>query len=356
MSLPPIDTAGTHELEPPTGSVLEDTLENAIELKEVEGLSQGQIVFRRFFRHRGAIGGLIVLGMILLLAYTSIGALGITGWWKYNHTELLDVQNQSHPTLSMPTWLGGDGFHIGDHPFGQDVVGKDVFALTMKGVQTSVNVMVIIALVACLLGITVGSMAGFYRGWVDQLLMRTTDLFITFPILVVGAVLGKLVTSNGAVLLALCLGAIAWTQLARLVRGEFLTLREREFVDAARVAGASSFRIIRKHMLPNAMGVIIVNTTLLMSAAVLLETSLSYLGFGIQSPDISLGKMISQYQSAFSTRPWLFWWPGLFIILIALSVNFIGDGLRDAFDPRQKRIPSERKMAKAAAAVKVAVK
>ena len=104
---------------------------------------------------------------------------------------------------------------------------------------------------------------------------------------------------------------------------------------------------MRKHMLPNAMGVIIVNTTLLMSTAVLLETALSFLGFGIQSPDVSLGKMISDYQSAFSTRPWLFWWPGLFIILIALSVNFIGDGLRDAFDPRQKRIPSARKMAKA---------
>ena len=133
------------------------------------------------------------------------------------------------------------------------------------------------------------------------------------------------------------------------MRGEFLTLREREFVDAAKVAGASSTRIIRKHMIPNAMGVIIVNTTLLASQAVLLETALSYLGFGIKSPDVSLGTMISEYQSAFSTRPWLFWWPGLFIILIALSVNFIGDGLRDAFDPRQKRIPSERKMNRAAA-------
>ena len=148
--------------------------------------------------------------------------------------------------------------------------------------------------------------------------------------------------------LALCLGAITWTTLARLVRGEFLSLREREFVDAAKVAGASSFRIMRKHMLPNSMGVIIVNTTLLMSVAVLLETSLSYLGFGVQSPNVSLGKMIDDYQTAFATRPWLFWWPGVFIILIALSVNFIGDGLRDAFDPRQKRIPSNRRMERAA--------
>src|SRR5690606_27345283 len=113
---------------------------------------------------------------------------------------------------------------------------------------------------------------------------------------------------------------------ARLVRGDFLSLREREFVDAAKVAGASDWRIIRKHMIPNAMGVIIVNTTLVMSAAVLLEAALSYLGFGVKAPNISLGLMISQYQSAFSTRPFLFWWPGIFIIITVLSINFIGDG------------------------------
>ena len=140
---------------------------------------------------------------------------------------------------------------------------------------------------------------------------------------------------------------ILWPSLARLVRGEFLTLREREFVDAARVAGASSRRIIFKHILPNAIGVIIVSTTLLMSTAILLETALSYLGFGIVAPEVSLGRLISEYQTAFTTRPWLFWWPGLFIVLIALSVNFVGDGLRDAFDPRQKRIPSARKMERA---------
>ncbi len=352
MSLPPVET-GTHDpLEPLPGSVVEDSLENAIELKEVEGLSQGQIVFRRFIRHRGAIGGFAVLLFVILLGYTSIGAFGLPGWWKYDHTELLAIENGARPTLSLPSWLGGSGFNIGNHPFGQDVVGKDVFALTMKGIQTSVNVMLIVSFVACLLGIVVGSLAGFFRGWVDSLLMRTTDLFITFPVIVVGAVLGNMVTESGAVLLAFCLGLIVWTTMARLVRGEFLTLREREFVDAARVAGATSFRIIRKHMLPNAMGVIIVNATLLMSAAVLLETALSFLGFGISPPDISLGRMISDYQTAFSTRPWLFWWPGLFIILIALSVNFIGDGLRDAFDPRQKRIPSARKMANAADAAK----
>ena len=126
------------------------------------------------------------------------------------------------------------------------------------------------------------------------------------------------------------------------MRGEFLTLREREFVDAARISGASNARIIFKHILPNAIGVLIVNVTLTMSAAILLETALSYLGVGVKSPDTSLGLLISQNQEAFSTRPWLFWFPGLFIVLICLSINFIGDGLRDAFDPRQKKFNAKK--------------
>jgi peptide/nickel transport system permease protein len=335
-------------LEPTGGIDTAETIENAIELREVEGLSQGQIVRRRFLRHRGALVGLGALAVVALLAYTSIGAFGIPGWWKWDPSTPGDVVNGGTPTLSLPTWLGGAGFAIGDHPFGQDEIGRDIFARVMKGTQTSLNVMIVISVLAALIGMTIGAVAGYFRGGIDQFLMRFTDLFITFPVIVIGAVLGKLAGSAGAFWLAVALGCITWTTLARLVRGEFLTLREREFVDAAKVAGASSFRIIRKHMIPNAMGVIIVNTTLLASQAVLLETALSYLGFGIKSPDVSLGTMISEYQSAFSTRPWLFWWPGLFIILIALSVNFIGDGLRDAFDPRQKRVPSERKMNRAA--------
>lgn len=326
-----------------------DSLENAIELREVEGLSQGQIVFRRFIRHRGAIGGLVAIASVALLAYTSIGAGPLPGWWKFDHFSPNEVINRGGtPTMGLPGWLGGSGFALGDAPFGQDEIGRDIFARTMKGVQTSLNVMLIIGALSALFGIIIGAVSGFFRGWIDQLLMRFTDLIITFPVLVIGAVLGKLAGSGGTFWLAVVLGGIAWTGLARLVRGDFLSLREREFVDAARVAGASNFRIIRKHMLPNAMGVIIVNTTLLMSAAVLLEAALSFLGFGVRAPDVSLGLMISQYQSAFTVRPWLFWWPGLFIIVIALSINFIGDGLRDAFDPRQKRIPSQRAMEKAA--------
>ena len=328
------------------GSV--ESIENAIELKEVEGLSQGQIVRRRFIRHKGAIVGLVSLFLVVLLAFSSIGIGPIPGWWKWNHVSPNDIANPGgSPTMSLPTWLGGSGLAIGDFPFGQDTIGRDIFARTMKGVQTSLIVIVIIGVIATAIGIAVGALAGFFRGTVDQALMRLTDLFITFPVIVIGAVLGKLAGSGGAIWLAVALGLITWTGMARLVRGDFLSLREREFVDAARVAGASNLRIIRKHMLPNAMGVIIVNTTLLMSIAVLLETALSYLGFGVRAPDVSLGTMISEYQSAFATRPWLFWWPGLFIIIIALSINFVGDGLRDAFDPRQRRIPSARKMQEA---------
>ncbi len=333
------------------------THENAIELREVEGLSQGRIVRRRFIRHRGAIAGLVALALVAALAYTSIGisifGVQIPGWWKHTHTEQMPVVNPNGaPTLSLPTWLGGSGFALGEVPFGQDTLGRDIFARTMKGIQTSIHVMVVIGFLSAVLGVLVGAVAGYYRGWVDQGLMRMTDLVLTFPVLVIGAVLGKVAGQGGAFFLALVLGAVIWPGMARLVRGDFLSLREREFVDAAKVAGASDTRVIFKHMIPNAMGVIIVNSTLVMSQAVLLEAALSYLGFGVRAPDISLGLMISQYESAFTTRPWLFWWPGLFIIVVVLSINFVGDGLRDAFDPRQKRVPSRRKMEKAAAAAR----
>jgi peptide/nickel transport system permease protein len=167
--------------------------------------------------------------------------------------------------------------------------------------------------------------------------MRVTDMFLVTPTIVIGAVIGFRFGNLGVFPLALMLGFFAWMGLARFVRTEFLTLREREFVDAARVAGASDRRIIFKHILPNAMGVIIVAGTLLMSGAILIESALSFLGFGVQAPDVSLGSLISEYQDTFSISPWLFWWPGSLIVAIALCVNFIGDGLRDAFDPRQRR-------------------
>lgn len=330
--------------------------EISIEQRETEGLSLGTIVRRRFFRHKAAVASLIVLFLIAMLAFTSVGVvvggsgklvvnpetnrlivdgLRIEGWWKYNWYENYPVLNAGGtPTLSI--WP----FQFGEHPFGQDTLGKDIFARVMRGIQQSLLVIILVGSIATVIGVIVGAVSGFFRGRLDSLLMRFTDVIIIIPTLVLGAVLGRTFGGN-AVSLGILLGLIAWTGLARLVRAEFLSLREREFVDAARVAGASNSRIIFRHILPNAIGVIVVNATLLMSAAILIETSLSYLGFGIVAPDISLGQIISEYNEAFKTRPWLFWYPGLFIVLIALAINFVGDGLRDAFDPRQRRLPRQ---------------
>jgi len=310
--------------------------ELTIEQREVEGLSQGAIVRGRFFRHKGAMTALVVLALVAILVYSSVGIViydfKIPGWWQWDYESVLPIVNNANPTWVLP-------FDFGAHPFGQDNIGRDIFARVMRGTQQSIAVMVIYGAIAAVVGIVIGAVAGFYRGWVDAILMRFTDLIIVIPVIVLGAVIGRASGGLGAVVLGIVLGLVGWTSLARLVRGEFLGLREREFVDAARVAGASNSRIVFRHILPNSVGVVIVSTTLLMSAAILLEAALSFLGFGIKAPDVSLGQLANDYRDAFSTRPWLFWWPGAFIIVIALCVNFIGDGLRDAFDPRQRRVP-----------------
>ena len=338
--------------------------EQSIEQEAIAGLSQGQLVRRRFFRHRGAMIALVVLLLVMLLAFTSVGTVvggtgalqadstgtlsingwRIPGWWPLDWYTTYPIVNGGLPTLTL--WP----FSLGEHPFGQDTLGKDAFAQVMRGTQQSITVMVLVGLVSLVAGVLLGAISGFYRGWIDSLIMRFTDVVIIIPIIVIGAIFGKLFGGN-AIVFGLFLGILSWTGLARLVRGDFLALREREFVDAARVAGAGSGRIIFRHILPNAVGIIIVNTTLLMSAAVLTEAALSFLGFGITYPDVSLGQIISTDQEAVRTRPWLFWWPGLFIITLALCINFIGDGMRDAFDPRQQSKVSKRRAARAVGAV-----
>ncbi len=305
--------------------------------------SQGRLIFKRFLANRVAVGALLLVIAIIVFAISAIGLGPIPGWWKYTYTDLNDQVNGGNPTLSIvPEWLGGKGITAGEHPWGQDRIGKDYFAMTMRGIQNSVLVMVVIGLMATAIGVTVGAIAGYFRGKTDAILMRITDVFIVIPALVIGSVVGNAVGGFGALTLAIMLGFFTWMGIARLVRGEFLSLREREFVEAARVAGASDARIIFRHILPNALGVVIVSATLIMASAILLETALSYLGFGIRSPDVSLGNLISSNQSAFQTRPWLFWWPALFIVSLALLVNFVGDGLRDAFDPRHRRFKLRR--------------
>lgn len=301
--------------------------------------TQAQMVRRRFFRHRGAMAGLAVLLFVIVVAFSSIGFGPIPGWWDKSYIDAATVVDGGRPTISVvPQFLGGAGIHLGEHPFGQDNTGKDYFALTMRGAQQSIIIAFVVGFVGTVIGTMVGAIAGYFRGRAESVLMRLTDVMITIPLLAVAAVLGRRFGGSGIVVLGVVIGLVTWTGLARLVRGEFLALREKEFVEAARAAGTSAKRIIVKHMLPNIVGVVIVSATLAIASAILLETSLSYLGLGVRDPDTSLGRLISMYQSAFVTRPWLFWFPGVFIVAIALAVNFIGDGLRDAFDPRQNRV------------------
>ena len=333
-----------------TGDILAGG-ENAIANKEVEGLSQGQIVRRRFFRHRAAVIALVAFASIILFVMTSLdskmGPIRIPGWWKWTVEDIPELRYEDCPggTTGCPTLSinpTSSNFGLGTHPFGQDDIGRDYFALVMNGARRSLMIMFVIGTVAGFIGVVVGSISGFYGKKVDAVLMRLVDFIQTVPSIIIAAVIGKAAGKVGPLYLALFLGVLGWTGLARLVRAQFLSLREMEFVDAARVAGASNLRIAFKHILPNAVGQIIVVITLIMAGAILTETALSYLGFGVVAPDVSLGLLISQYESSFTTRPWLFWWPGFFIISIALCVNFIGDGLRDAFDPRQRRRITKR--------------
>lgn len=305
------------------------SIEKPLDLQE-KSYSQGQLVRRRFFRHKGALVSLGVLVGITVLAVTSIGIAGIPGWWDKSYLTGGTVVDGGRPTLSL--WPPS----LGEHPFGQDNTGKDYFALTMRGAQQSLTIAFAVGLLSTFIGTVIGSLAGYYRGWVEGVLMRMTDLFIVIPLLVLAAVVAK-IAGGGIWALAFALSILVWTGLARLVRGEVLSLREREFVTAAEAIGSPSGRILFKHILPNTIGTIIVSATLTIAGAILLESALSFLGYGILPPETSLGLLISQYQTAFTSRPWLFWWPGMFILAIALSVNFLGDGLRDAFDPRQNR-------------------
>jgi peptide/nickel transport system permease protein len=298
----------------------------------VAARSSAQTIIRRFLRHKAAMSGLVVLALIVLLAFSSIGFGPIPGWWGKDFRVPLPLVNNGEPTLQL--WP----FSLGEHPFGQDNIGRDYFALTMQGAQQSLIIAFLVGVVGTAIGTVIGACAGYFRGVAESVLMRLTDVIITIPLLAVAAVIAQISGGVGGVWgLGLFLGFVTWTGLARIVRGEFLSLREKEFVDAARSVGASSGRIIFRHILPNTIGVIIVAATLAMSSAILLESALSFLGFGVQAPNTSLGQLINSYRSAMGPRPWLFWWPGILIIAIALAVNFIGDGLRDAFDPRQDR-------------------
>jgi ABC-type dipeptide/oligopeptide/nickel transport system permease subunit len=281
--------------------------------------SQTQMIIRRFMAHKLAVGSLVVF--LLVVVISLIGGR----FWKYGYADITD-EFSSPPSL--------------EHPMGTDDIGHDSLAQVLRGAQKSVQVALMVSILATTLGAVIGALAGYYRGWVDSALMRFTDLVLTIPAIAILAVLGATVADQAGnwFFIGLILALLQWTYIARVVRGTFLSLREKEFVEAARALGASDTRIMFRHLLPNATGSIIVNATITVAVAILLETALSYLGLGIRPPDTSLGLLISAGQQAATTRPWLFYFPGLIIIIIALTINFIGDGLRDAFDPTQTRV------------------
>ncbi|MDT0326896.1 ABC transporter permease [Nocardiopsis lambiniae] len=282
-------------------------------------LTQIQIIWRRFRRHRAAMISLVLLALITAFAF--LGPFV----WQWGHTVNSDI-----PSNAGPSW---------DHPFGTTKQGNDVFAQTMRGAQQSLKVALTVAVLSTVVGATWGAVAGYYRGRVDAIMMRIADIFLIIPLIVAVASINGNVRGGAtwyAVALIMCL--FSWATIARVVRGVVLSLREQEFIEAARAAGAKASRIIFRHLLPNAAGPIIVAATLLIAVAVLTEAGLSFIGFGIQPPDISLGKMVEGARTAAFTRPWLFYPPGVLIVLICLTINFIGDGLRDALDPRQTMV------------------
>ena len=277
--------------------------------------SQWQQAGRRFLRHKVAMLSSLIFLALILFAWVG------PHLWRYKYN-VYTSDNSVGPSSK--------------HPFGTDNLGYDQLAVVMRGTQQSLKIALMIALLAVVVGSIWGVVAAYFGGFLDSLLMRLADLVLTIPALALAAALAHN-TNGGWLTIAMVLGGLSTPYVARVVRGVVLSLREREFVEAARALGASNTRIMFRHLLPNTLAVIIVNATLLVAAGILAETALSYLGFGVRSPDTSLGLLISIAQGAVDTRPWLFYFPGIFIILIALTVNFIGDGLRDALDPRQTR-------------------
>ena len=277
------------------------------------------MVWRDFRRHPMALIGVAIVGTIALLS--------ILAFLSPYGPESVDVANRFSP----PSW---------QHPLGTDRSGRDVATRLLYGGRVSLTVGVAAVVTSVVLGSLAGALAGFDGGWVDKVLMRVTDAFLSFPSLFVLILLSFLLReseipflSGGVASIALVIGATSWMAVARLVRATVLALREEEFVSAARSFGASDARIVLQHIAPNAAGPVIVNATMGVAWAILIESGLSFLGFGIQPPTPSWGNMLTDGQDTLSLYPWLAIFPGLMIFFTVIGINYIGDALRDALDP-----------------------
>ena len=285
---------------------------------ELKARSQWTYARIRFFRHKLAVASLIILILATLVAVFADQVA------PYAYDEFDFEHIVEGPTL--------DGWHI----FGTDQLGHDYLSRVIYGLQTSLWVAFLVASIATVLGTVVGAIAGYYGGVVDNLLMRLVDLILVVPFLAVLLVLSAYLGQGKPWRVGVIVALLIWVGLARIVRGTFLSLREKEFVEAARAAGAGDVRIMFRHMLPSTVGPIVVTMTLLIAAAILLEAALSFLGFGVQPPTPALGVLIGDGASEGFSSWWLVTFPGIVIVTIALAVNFIGDGLRDALDPQQR--------------------
>jgi peptide/nickel transport system permease protein len=278
---------------------------------------QFRLVTRRFFRHKLAILGLFIfLALLIAPVLTQF-------FWTYKYS---DITNQFAS--------GPDA----QHPFGTDLIGHDMFAQVMSGLLVSMETALLVAVISTVIGTLVGALAGYFGGVIDQILMRLTDLVLVVPQLAILLVLSNKFSkqSNSQLFVALLLALLFWTYLARLVRGTFMSLREREFIEAQHAIGSPTWRIILLHLVPNAAGAIVVNGTLTVAGSMLTESALSFLGLGVQPPAVDLGALIANGEGDATALGWLFYFPAAFLVLAILSVNFIGDGLRDALDPTQR--------------------
>ncbi len=286
---------------------------------ELKARSQWSYARSRFLRHRLAMAGLVLLVIIF-------GAGALASYVAPYSFDQIDLTHSfSSPTL------------VGNHFFGTDIEGRDFFSRTLYGIRTSEEVGLFVAIVSTILGVIVGAIAGFYKGWVDNVLMRLTDLVLTLPALAVLLTAAALWGSGSQWNISFILAGFFWTPVARIVRGVFLSLREKEYVEAAKAGGAGDLRIMFRHILPNTLGPVIVNATLVVATAILTEAALSFLGFGIKPPTPSLGVLITDGQNN-PDKWWLTVLPGLTLVLIVVCINFVGDGLRDALDPTQRRV------------------
>jgi peptide/nickel transport system permease protein len=295
------------------------SIADSVAMKQVspKPISPWMIIWRRLRKSRAALVGSVIFGLVVL---ASIFAPVLAPYGK-NEIDLFNI-------TAPPSW---------DHWLGTDALGRDVVTRLLYGGRLSLLIGVSAAVLSVMIGIFFGAIAGYYGGWVDSVIMRFVDLMLAFPsiflLLIVAALLDGITVTNIIVFLA----AFGWMWLARVVRGEFLSLKQREFVEAARMIGVPGPRIMFRHLLPNVSGPIIVALTLDIALYILSEATLSFLGFGVKPETPTWGNMLNEARTYSLTHPVLVIAPGLTITIVVLAINFIGDGLRDAFDPKSGR-------------------